>query len=96
MQRYTFPHQREAPAILACIVQACHEHVNPDTLAPVLRQIVDQFVHDRASPEVMTVGLKTVRELCMRQPLVMGEDLLQDLTMYKKAKSKQVWLGGAV
>lgn len=38
----------------------------PEVLAPVLRQLVDQFVHDKARPEVMTVGLKTTRELCFR------------------------------
>lgn len=30
--------------------QACHELVPPETLAPVLRQLVDQFVHDRCGP----------------------------------------------
>ena len=57
--------------------QACHELVPPDALAPVLRQLVDAFVHDRARPEVMTLGLKTVRELCARTPLVMTPELLQ-------------------
>jgi len=51
--------------------------VPPEALAPVLRQLVDAFVHDRARPEVMTLGLKTVRELCARAPLVMTEELLQ-------------------
>lgn len=59
------------------MVQACHDLVPPDVLAPVLRQLVDSFVHDRARPEVMTLGLKTVRELCTRTPLVMTPDLLQ-------------------
>ena len=34
-------HHRHAAA------QACHELVPPEALAPVLRQLVDQFVHDR-------------------------------------------------
>jgi hypothetical protein len=51
--------------------------VPPDALAPVLRQLVDAFVHDRARPEVMTLGLKSVRELCARTPLVMTPELLQ-------------------
>ena len=38
------------------MLQACHELVPPDALAPVLRQLVDSFVHDRARPEVMTLG----------------------------------------
>ena len=59
------------------VLQACHELVPPDALAPVLRQLVDSFVHDRARPEVMTLGLRTVRELCSRCPLVMTPQLLQ-------------------
>jgi hypothetical protein len=51
--------------------------VPPETLQPVVRQLVDSFCHDKARPEVMTVGLKTVREICMRAPLVMSEELLQ-------------------
>jgi hypothetical protein len=61
----------------ACAPQACHDLVPPETLAPVIRQLVDQFVHDRARPEVVTIGLKTVREMCTRTPLVMTVELLQ-------------------
>ena len=53
------PHQREATQVLAALVQAVHSLVPPDILAPVLLQLVDNFVHDKARPEVMTVGLKT-------------------------------------
>eukprot|EP00955_Chlamydomonas_euryale_P073274 361687-Chlamydomonas_euryale.AAC.5 len=52
---------RAPQVVLAALVMACHEVVPPDTLQPVLRQLVDAFVHDRARPEVMTIGLKTVR-----------------------------------
>ena len=58
-------------------VQAVHDEVPPDALSPLLRQLVDQFVHDRARPEVMSLGLKTVRSLCERAPLVMTPELLQ-------------------
>ena len=56
----------------------------PDVLTPVLRQLVDQFVHDRARPEVMSLGLKTVRSLCERTPLVMTPELLQ-VTGFKRS-----------
>ena len=49
-------------------------------MTAVLRQLVDAFVHDRARPEVMTLGLKTVRELCARMPLIMTTELLQVTT----------------
>jgi len=40
--------------------------VPPDVLEPLLRQLVNQFVHDRARPEVVAVGINTVREICLR------------------------------
>jgi hypothetical protein len=51
--------------------------VPPDAVDPLLRQLVNQFVHDKARPEAVAVGLQTVRELCMRTPLVITEELLQ-------------------
>ncbi|KAK9790096.1 hypothetical protein WJX73_001035 [Symbiochloris irregularis] len=90
LQKYLHPHQRDAPAILAVLVQACHDLVPPDTLQPVLRQVVDGFVHDRARPEVMTLGLRSVRGMCARTPLVMNPDLLQDLALYRTFREKEV------
>lgn len=52
VQRYLKPSQREVVAILAAAVQACHRLVPSDMLRPVLSQVVDQFVHDKARPEV--------------------------------------------
>lgn len=76
--------------LLAAAATACHELVPPDALEPMLRQLVNQFIHDRARPEVAAVGLNAVREICARCPLVMNEDLLQDLSEYKKARDKPV------
>ncbi|KAG2501935.1 hypothetical protein HYH03_000433 [Edaphochlamys debaryana] len=90
LQKYIAPHQREVNQVLAALVQATHDLIPADALAPVLRQLVDQFVHDKARPEVMTVGLKAVRELVLRCPLVMSADLLGDLAQYKKFRDKQV------
>lgn len=59
-----------------CCVQACHDLVPSDWLQPVIRHLCNQFVHDRARPEEITVGLKTVREICMRMPLIMTEEVL--------------------
>ena len=51
-------------------VQAAHELVPPDAIEPVLRAIVNNFVTERNSSEVMAIGLNAVRELCKRCPLV--------------------------
>ena len=53
-------------------------------------QLVNQFIHDRARPEIAAVGLNAVREICARCPLVMDEDLLQDLAQYKKGEINRV------
>ncbi|KAH9569047.1 hypothetical protein CY35_03G112000 [Sphagnum magellanicum] len=90
LQRYIQPHQRDVTQLLAAAVQACHDLVPPDAVESMIRQLVNQFVHDRARPEVMAVGLNTVREICMRIPLIMTKELLTDLALYKKSREKAV------
>ncbi|KAL3143572.1 hypothetical protein ABBQ38_002369 [Trebouxia sp. C0009 RCD-2024] len=84
------PRQRDITHVLAALIMACHDLVPPEWLQPVIRHLCNQFVHDRARPEEITVGLKTVREICMRMPLIMTEEMLLDLTAYKKYKEKAV------
>ena len=35
--------------VLAALVQACHELVPAEVLQPVMKQLVNQFVHDRCA-----------------------------------------------
>ncbi|KAK2165091.1 hypothetical protein LSH36_55g08041 [Paralvinella palmiformis] len=56
----------------------------------VLMTIANNFITERNASEVMAVGLNAVREICNRCPLALGEDLLQDLVMYKTHKDKGV------
>lgn len=90
LQKYVQPHQRDVTNLLAAAVQACHDMVPPDAVEPLFRQVVNQFVHDRSRPEAISVGLNVVREMCLRVPLLMTEDLLQDLALYKKSHEKAV------
>ncbi|CAH9077732.1 unnamed protein product [Cuscuta epithymum] len=90
LQKYVQPHQRDVTNLLAAAVQACHDMVPPDAVEPLFRQVVNQFVHDRSRPEAISVGLNVVREMCLRVPLLMTEDLLQDLVLYKKSQEKAV------
>lgn len=90
LQKYLITRQQDVMLIMSSLVQACHELVPPDALSLVLRHLVDTFVHDRARPEVITIGIKTVREICVRVPMVMSEDLLSDLAMYKSYRDKEV------
>jgi len=86
------PHQREVVRLLQFSAQAAHELVPPDCVEPVLRAIVNNFVTERNSSEVLAVGLNAVRELVARCPLVMTEDLLRDLVEYKTYKDKGVMM----
>ncbi|KAH8500050.1 hypothetical protein H0E87_015333 [Populus deltoides] len=90
LQKYVQPHQRDITNLLAAAVQACHDLVPPDAVEPLFKQIVNQFVHDHSRPEAIAVGLNVIREICLRIPLLMNEDLLQDLVLYKKSHEKAV------
>nr|GEX58609.1 protein SDA1 homolog [Tanacetum cinerariifolium] len=83
-------HQRDITNLLAAAIQACHDMVPPDAVEPLFKQIVNQFMHDKSPTESIAVGLNVVREICLRIPLLMTEDLLQDLVQYKKSHEKAV------
>ena len=64
--RFLAPHQREVVRLLQFSAQAAHELVPPDCIEPVLKAIINNFVTERNSAEVMAVGLNAVRELVAR------------------------------
>ncbi|EFN85212.1 protein SDA1 homolog [Harpegnathos saltator] len=92
IQRFLQPHQREVTKLLQFIAQASHELIPPDVLEPVLKTLVNNFVTERNSADVMAIGLNTVREICTRCPLAMNRDLLEDLTQYKQYKERSVMM----
>uniref|UniRef100_A0A669ED44 Protein SDA1 n=1 Tax=Oreochromis niloticus TaxID=8128 RepID=A0A669ED44_ORENI len=88
IQRFLQPHQRDVTKILLCAAQASHQLVPPEIIEPVIMTIANNFVTERNSGEVMTVGLNAIREVAARCPLAINEDLLQDLSQYKTHKDK--------
>ncbi|KAG1670639.1 Protein SDA1 [Nymphon striatum] len=92
LQRFIKPHQREVTKILQFAAQATHELIPPDVLEPVMMTIANNFITESNSSEVITVGLNTIREMCVRCPLMMNEDLLHDFSQYKNYKDKSVIL----
>lgn len=90
--RFIQPHQRQVTRILQFVAQASHELVPPELIEPVIKTLVNNFVTERNSSDVMAIGLNAVREVCVRCPLAMNEDLLRDLTMYKNYKEKSVMM----
>lgn len=92
IQRFLQPHQKEVTKMLQFTAQAAHELVPPDILEPVLTTIVNNFVTERNSSDVMAIGLNAIRELCTRCPLVMSQDLLRDLVEYKTYRDRSVMM----
>ncbi|XP_074113158.1 SDA1 domain containing protein Mys45A [Cotesia typhae] len=86
------PHQREVTKLLQCLAQASHELVPPDVMEPAVKKVIHFFVNDSNSSDVIAIGLNAVREICSRCPLVMSEDMLQDLAMYKNHRMKSVMM----
>ncbi|CAG9539318.1 unnamed protein product [Cercopithifilaria johnstoni] len=90
MHRFLQPKQREVTRILLYVAQACHELVPPDIVEQLVYVIAQNFVSDRNTPEAVTVGLNTIREIFANCPFAATEDLLRDLTDYKRFKNKNV------
>ncbi|KAL8604072.1 hypothetical protein ACOMHN_024897 [Nucella lapillus] len=92
IKRYLHPRQKEVTKMLLYAAKASHDLVPPENLEQVLKTIVDNFITERNSSEVMAVGLNSVREICARCPLAISKALLQDLVQYKTHKSKAVMM----
>ncbi|VDN01392.1 unnamed protein product, partial [Thelazia callipaeda] len=90
MHRYLQPKQREITRILLYVAQACHELVPPDIVEQLVYVIAQNFVSDRNTSEAITVGLNAIREIFASCPFAATEDLLRDLTDYKRFKNKNV------
>ncbi|XP_073980589.1 SDA1 domain containing protein Mys45A isoform X3 [Rhodnius prolixus] len=90
IQRFLQPHQKEVTKLLLFVAQASHDLVPPDVLEPILRTLVNNFVTERNTSDVMAIGLNAVKELCAKCPLAMNEDLLRDLVQYKNYRERSV------
>ncbi|XP_074848133.1 protein SDA1 homolog [Carettochelys insculpta] len=92
VQRFMQPHQREVTKILLFAAQASHQLVPPEIIQSVLMTVANNFVTDKNSGEVMTVGINAIKQITARCPLAMTEDLLQDLAQYRSHKDKNVMM----
>jgi protein SDA1 len=90
--KYIQPNQHDVTQVLACLVEACHSEVPPDELRPVVSHLIQTFVTESVSPEVIEVGLNTVREIATRVVNILTEDELADLIGFKKFKHKGVMI----
>lgn len=87
LEKYLYPSNRHVTKILACLAQACHANVPPEEMQSVVRHVLNNFVSDHCRPEVLTVGLNTLRGICERAPLALTKDQLMDLVQYRHMKT---------
>ena len=96
IQKYLTSHQIEVTKILAYLIQACHDLVPPEELTPLLKTIANNFITERCTNEVITVGINTVREVITRVPALLNEpgmaDFMQDLVQYGHKAHKSVMM----
>ena len=90
--KFLTPKQTSVTSFLAALAQATHKFVPPDVLEPLVQKIANEFVSEASSGEVASAGLNAIREICARQPLAIGDVLLQDLVMYRRSKDKGVMM----
>eukprot|EP00922_Rhytidocystis_sp_ex-Travisia-forbesii_P017273 GHVS01025785.1.p1 GENE.GHVS01025785.1~~GHVS01025785.1.p1 ORF type:complete len:792 (+),score=116.26 GHVS01025785.1:169-2544(+) len=90
VQKYLNPRQRHVTQILAIIGQASHELVPPHELEPTVRLIMNQFASEHQSPEIITVGINSIRMIATRAPLCVSEEMLADLAEFRNFKHKGV------
>eukprot|EP01132_Coremiostelium_polycephalum_P002434 gene2434-3004_t len=90
IQKYLQPHQKNITNLLAILAQSCHDLVDPDILKPLVMTVAKYFVNDGCNPEVIAIGLNTIRNIVTRCPLSMDKVLLQDLIQYQDKKEKGV------
>ncbi|EAK88681.1 SDA1-like protein [Cryptosporidium parvum Iowa II] len=88
--RYLSPNNKNVTNVLAFLAQACHELIPPQELSSTIKLLMDNFVNECCRPEVIVVGLNTIREICQRVPLVMDKDKLLDLANFRKMNDKGV------
>lgn len=90
MLRYLVPAQKEVTKVLAALVEASHSQVPPDEVRPVVLHIIQHFITEAQSPEVIEVGLNAMREMAARTVNILTEDELADLCNFRKFKNKGV------
>ena len=90
IQKYIHPKQIELPKMLAALCEACHDRVPPDDIKAVTSKVIENFVNESGNPENITMGLNTIREMCIRMPYAIDEKQLSYLVDFRSFKNKSV------
>lgn len=88
--KYLNPTQKNVTQIMACLVESAHSCVPPEEIRPVILHLRNIFVTEAQAPEVIEVGMNTIREVCARAVNVLSAEELEDLVGFRKFKNKGV------
>lgn len=95
LMRYMKPHLSAVTKALAAVTEATHELVPPEELHPVVKHLMDNFVSDHCKPEVIALGLNSLRLICSKCPLCVTGDQLAMLVAYREHKTSKTVVGAA-
>ncbi len=90
LQKYCYPHQNEIGKILVYVAEACHPLIPPEELQGLVKHLIDNFINDRCGEEKICMGLNAVREMCVKNHLIMDEFHLNYLAEYRDFRNKNV------
>lgn len=90
LQKYCYPHQNEIGKILVYIAEAVHPLIPAEELQSLVKHIIDNFVNDRCAEDKMCMGLNVLREMCIKNHLIMDEFHLNYLAEYRDYRNKNV------
>ena len=83
LQKYMQPHQEHITLILLSVVESCHELVSPESLEPIIKVLMREFVTDYRPGPMIQLGINTLREMSMRCPLALDQDTVRQIAQFK-------------
>ena len=89
--RYLNSHNKDKISeIFAMVIESCHDLVPPETLRPIIKKIIDNFVSEYCANQHITVGLNAIREILMRMPLALDPEQIEYLCNYRTSHNKSI------
>lgn len=76
--------------ILAYLAESIHDVVPAEDLKPILKHLIDNFVSDRCSEEIICMGLNGLREILIKNWGIIDEFQVNYLAEYTTYKNKNV------
>ena len=87
---YINTQQKQVAIIFASIIEATHDLTTPDGLEPVIKRLFDNFIHETLNPQIITLGLNTLRGICEKTPYVINQFHVTMVDNMRTYKNKNV------